>query len=239
MARTLDPAVHALRRDEFVDVALRLMQTKGWDATSIADVLAETGASKGAFYHYFSSKADLLEAVIERITDAATASLHPAIDAPELSADRALRARLRRHRPLEERADRAAHGRRRDVERRRQRDRPREVPARASSGGWSRCWPRSIEQGQTEGRFAGLDPESTGRVLVALMLGANETATDLYFDRHGRRRSRSRPSRRRLGAYQQAFERVLDLPSGSLVLVDRDSPRPLVRLTHVVPEGDP
>ena len=35
MARTLDPAVHALRRDEFVDVALRLMQTKGWDATSI------------------------------------------------------------------------------------------------------------------------------------------------------------------------------------------------------------
>ena len=67
VARTRDPEVHALRRDEFVDVALRLMQTKGWAATSIQDVLAETGASKGAFYHYFSSKSDLLEAVIERI----------------------------------------------------------------------------------------------------------------------------------------------------------------------------
>ena len=96
MARTRDPEVHALRRDEFVDVALRLMQTKGWDATSIQDVLAETGASKGAFYHYFSSKADLLEAVIERITDAATASLHPAIDDPALSSMERFAARLRR-----------------------------------------------------------------------------------------------------------------------------------------------
>src|SRR4249919_629295 len=86
VARTLDPTVHALRRDEFVDVALRLMQTQGWDATSIADVLSETGASKGAFYHYFASKADLLEAVIERISDVAIASLHPAIDDPGLTA---------------------------------------------------------------------------------------------------------------------------------------------------------
>jgi len=217
--RTLDPAVHALRRDEFVEVALRLMQTRGWDGTSIADVLAETGASKGAFYHYFSSKADLLEAVIERITDAATASLHPAIDAPGLAAMDRLElvfagiARWKNERTelltavvQAWTADDNAIVRekfRKGVVR-------RMVPLLASI----------IAQGQTEGRFADLDAEATARVLVALMLGANETATDLYLDRQAGTIP-FETVERRLTAYQQAFERVLDLPSGSLVLVDR------------------
>jgi len=219
VARTLNPAVHALRRDEFVDVALRLMQTKGWDATSIADVLAETGASKGAFYHYFSSKADLLEAIIERISDAAIASLHPAIDAPDLSSLQRFElvfggiARWKSERTelvmaLIETwtADDNAIVR----EKSRKNVVGRMVPLLASI----------IAQGQAEGRFAGLDPEATGRVLVALMLGANETATDLYFGRQAGVVS-FETVECRLAAFQQAFERVLDLPSGSLVLVDR------------------
>jgi AcrR family transcriptional regulator len=219
VARTLDPAVHALRRDEFVDVALRLMQTKGWDATSVADVLTETGASKGAFYHYFSSKADLLEAVIERISDVAIASLHPAIDAPDLTALQRFElvfggiARWKSERTelvmaLIETwsADQNAIVRekfRKDAVR-------RMVPLLASI----------IAQGQADGGFVGLDPEATGRVLVALMLGANETATDLWFERQAGRIS-FEVVEGRLAAYQQAFERVLDLPSGSLVLLDR------------------
>ena len=34
MARTLDPAAHALRRDAFVDSAQRLMQAKGYEEMS-------------------------------------------------------------------------------------------------------------------------------------------------------------------------------------------------------------
>ena len=52
------------------------------------------------------------------------------------------------------------------------------------------------------------------------MLGANETATELYFDRQ----AGTIPFEiveTRLAAYQQALRTVLDLPSGSLVLVDR------------------
>ena len=61
MARTLDPAAHALRRDEFVDAAQRLIQSRGYEQMSIQDVLDELGASKGAFYHYFDSKEGLLD----------------------------------------------------------------------------------------------------------------------------------------------------------------------------------
>ena len=221
MARTRDPEVHALRRDEFVDVALRLMQTKGWAATSIQDVLAETGASKGAFYHYFSSKSDLLEAVIERITDAATASLYPAIDDPALSAmERFALVFGGISRWKGERtelllavievwsADDNAIVR----EKFRQLASRRIAPLLASI----------VAQGQTEGRFADVDPDSVARVLISLVLGANETATELYFQRQAGTVS-FEVVETRLAAYQQAFERILEAPAGSLALVDRDA----------------
>ena len=61
--------MHAVRRDDFIDAAQRLIRTKGYEETSIQDILDALGASQGAFYHYFGSKADLLEAVVERMVD--------------------------------------------------------------------------------------------------------------------------------------------------------------------------
>ena len=62
MARTLNPTLHTVRRDAFLDVAQRLVETKGYEAMSIQDVLDALEVSKGAFYHYFDSKQALLEA---------------------------------------------------------------------------------------------------------------------------------------------------------------------------------
>jgi AcrR family transcriptional regulator len=70
VARTVDQVAHALRRDEFLDVAQRLLETKGYEQVSIQDVLREVGTSKGAFYHYFSSKQALLDAVVQRVAEA-------------------------------------------------------------------------------------------------------------------------------------------------------------------------
>src|SRR5229473_1920547 len=83
MARTVNPTLHTVRRDAFLDVAQRLVQTKGYEAMSIQDVLGELEASKGAFYHYFDSKQALLEAVVERFADGAMASLAPILNDPD------------------------------------------------------------------------------------------------------------------------------------------------------------
>ena len=69
MARTLNPEVHAVRRDAFVDAAQRLIQARGYEQMSIQDVLDEVDASRGAFYHYFDSKAALLDAVVDRMIE--------------------------------------------------------------------------------------------------------------------------------------------------------------------------
>lgn len=54
------------RRNEILEAAKKLLYTKGYDQMTIQDLLDELNISKGAFYHYFSSKQNLLDAIIEQ-----------------------------------------------------------------------------------------------------------------------------------------------------------------------------
>ena len=54
------------RYQEFLDVGQRLFYTKGYDQTSIQEIIAAVGVAKGLFYYYFRAKGDLLDAIIER-----------------------------------------------------------------------------------------------------------------------------------------------------------------------------
>lgn len=56
------------RRNEILDVAERLFVTKGFDQTSITDILNEIGIARGTLYYHFKSKEDILDAIISRIT---------------------------------------------------------------------------------------------------------------------------------------------------------------------------
>jgi len=63
----------AVRRAELIGCAQRLFLTQGYERTTINDVIAATGLSKGAFYHHFRSKEDLLEAIVERFAQESVA----------------------------------------------------------------------------------------------------------------------------------------------------------------------
>ena len=56
----------AVRRAELIDCAQGLFLTRGYERTTINDVIQTTGLSKGAFYHHFRAKEDLLEAIAGR-----------------------------------------------------------------------------------------------------------------------------------------------------------------------------
>lgn len=49
------------------DAAARLFFEKGYDGTSLQDIIDETKLSKGAIYHHFRSKEEIFEAVCERM----------------------------------------------------------------------------------------------------------------------------------------------------------------------------
>lgn len=67
MARIVKEEEHTAKRNEILDAALQLVYSKGYDKMTIQDILDQLQISKGAFYHYFDSKVDVLEAVVERM----------------------------------------------------------------------------------------------------------------------------------------------------------------------------
>jgi TetR/AcrR family transcriptional repressor of nem operon len=53
-------------RERLIDAAYRLALRKGFDRTSVSEVIAEAGVQRGSLYHYFPGKDDLGLAVLER-----------------------------------------------------------------------------------------------------------------------------------------------------------------------------
>lgn len=53
-------------RQALLDTAMELFCERGYDSTSIHAVIEKVGVSKGAFYHYFKSKGDILQAVVQQ-----------------------------------------------------------------------------------------------------------------------------------------------------------------------------
>lgn len=60
-----------VRRSEILDWAQRVFLSRGYENASLNEVIAEAGLSKGAFYHYYSSKEQLLEALSGRFAHGA------------------------------------------------------------------------------------------------------------------------------------------------------------------------
>jgi len=58
---------HSATREHIVAAALRLVRLRGYHRTALGDVLRESGAAKGNFYHHFRSKEELGYAVIDRL----------------------------------------------------------------------------------------------------------------------------------------------------------------------------
>ncbi len=184
-------------------------------------MIDELSSSKGAFYHYFDSKAALLEGVVSRMVDAATASLASVLADPDRSAlekfdavfwglasfkadRRELILELMRVWLSDDNAVVREHFRRGAI--------ARMTPLLATT----------IRQGVAEGSFTAASPDHAARVFAALLMGANEAATDLYAA-HQDGAVSFEEVERTLGAFGEAFERVLGARPGSLGFAGRSA----------------
>ena len=89
MARNKHPeeTVHLI-----LDVAFRLFMEKGYEHTSIQDIINHLGGlSKGAIYHHFRSKEDILIAVTDRMTAESNQMLAAIRDRQDLSGQEKLK----------------------------------------------------------------------------------------------------------------------------------------------------
>ena len=74
----------AVRRNEILDAAEKLFGTKGYDATSTADILQELGIARGTLYYHFKSKEDILDAMIDRVTRTLAARAAEVLDRKDI-----------------------------------------------------------------------------------------------------------------------------------------------------------
>ncbi|TIR15849.1 MAG: TetR/AcrR family transcriptional regulator [Mesorhizobium sp.] len=69
-----------LRRAEILDAAFKIFLERGYDNTSLNEVIELAGLSKGMFYHHFQSKEALLLALFETVTEQTYQALEPILN---------------------------------------------------------------------------------------------------------------------------------------------------------------
>ena len=65
MARIRSEQEYEAKREAYLKAAWQLLLNEGFDSLSINRLIEHTESSKGAFYHYFTSKDQIMEAVID------------------------------------------------------------------------------------------------------------------------------------------------------------------------------
>ena len=92
-------------RDTLIQTAMKLFSEKGYNSTSVADILKQSNVHSGSLYHYFETKQSLLVAVLETYRDGIeTMLIRPAWEGVENPINRVF-ALLSRYRELLEVTD--------------------------------------------------------------------------------------------------------------------------------------
>lgn len=219
MARVVKPEAYEARKKEILDVAQRLvMVTKGYTGMAVQDILDELQISKGAFYHYFDSKQALLEALIDRLATEATPMLTEIVNDPELPA-------LEKLSCFFEKIARWKTDRKDfllallDIWYADENAIVREKLRSAMPERYGPLLTQVVRQGIGEGDMTAAHPDQVGGVILCLLY-------DLGYDfafllrRQGSDHEALERAFHTVAAYNDAIERVLGAPQGSLTLID-------------------
>ena len=68
------------RKSEILDVAEKLFAEKGFDNASTNDIIKEIGIARGTLYHHFSSKEEILDAMVDRMINRSIAAARSIIN---------------------------------------------------------------------------------------------------------------------------------------------------------------
>jgi len=222
MARVVKEDAYAAKRNEILDVARRLIYTKGYEQMTIQDILDELHMSKGAFYHYFDSKGVVLEALVERMAvDEVIPLLIPIARDPQLSALE----KLNSYFDTAVRWKTAKKAFMMQLLRVWMADENAIVRQKLYSMSVKHVTPlltEIVRQGVQEGVLTTPFPDQMGELIYSIAQSLGDTFGGLLL-LHEAGSDSLRQLENVIAAYTNALERVLGAPSGSLKLMDTES----------------
>ncbi|MBA1334668.1 MAG: Transcriptional regulator, AcrR family [Firmicutes bacterium] len=201
-------------KQALLNAATELFYEQGYDNTSVNSIIEKVGVSKGAFYHYFKSKEDVLEAVANRHIESEIKITHEAAEDSRLNAVEKINRIINDvlvHKALNMEERQKLSGMfehegnikflRKIAE---NKIKMLRLPYRVI-----------IEQGIREGSFTVSFPEEAAEQIIHMLITLNSVVTRLASG------IEERPGnveiiRRKIGAYREAIERILGAEEGSI-----------------------
>lgn len=211
------------RYSEFLDVAQRLFYQKGYEQTTIQDIIGAMGVAKGLFYHYFRSKSDLLDALIERSLGQAVQLVTPIVTDPALDATTKFN-RIFRDMGVWKLSNKEFFL---EVLRVIMRDENVLLRVRLWQGTLRAVAPlfaEVIRQGVSEGVYDVAYPEESAQILMGMAQALSDSVNHLLLTNEPGV-DRLDILNRQMAAYQSSVERMLAAPPGSLHILQIDQIR--------------
>lgn len=211
---------HEVRKQELLDIGQRLFAERGYETTTISAILEAAGVAKGTFYHYFKSKEDLLDALVARITEQIVLGIREVIRRPGLSAIE----KLNLYFATSGRLKSAQVESLRSIMKPLMSDENLLLRHRMNRRTLDLVSPDLVDvvrQGVEEGTFDTPYPEEAVELMFGLGVSLQERNANLLLNMTGPREWDLLV--RRTHCYQDALERLLGAPRGSLVITSEAS----------------
>jgi TetR/AcrR family transcriptional repressor of bet genes len=80
--------IHAIRREQILSAAERLLAQKGWSKTTFADICKEAGISNGVLTYHFKDKDEILLAVLQKVSCDLQDKNYPLLNTPQSLQDK-------------------------------------------------------------------------------------------------------------------------------------------------------
>ena len=216
-----------MRRSELLATAERLFYTKGYEKTSVQDILTEMNFSKGGFYHHFDSKLAVLEAICEQRAQESCERAKEAVAQCDGSAVDKLNAVFRASEIL-------VNGQQSfialllQVAYRDDGAMMREKMKRSQLLSLQPVFEEILAQGAAQHEFMITDVEFSAQMLLRMHLAFTDEIAFLLAE-EGREDSVLDAAVRKLNLYRMSIERMLIAPFGSVVMLEAKELQMLVQ----------
>jgi AcrR family transcriptional regulator len=230
MARIIKKAEE--RRTEILDVARRLFLSRGYDATTVNDLISAVGISKGAFYHHFASKDDVLRALVWSMAEQGLAAMVPLFEQKDLTPLEKLKAFFKDGQKYKKENSAAL----RSIIEVLFREENLRLRLQAAEQMTEIIVPhlgKVLEQGAKLGEFHIEEPEETARLVLNLGSLLHEAFAVALKLGESRKQEAIVLLRKRADSCERAIERLLGIPKHGLSIIDPD----LIELFLVSPSG--